>query len=588
MTPTKNKINSFSINNTFMRIRIPLLAFLFISFFSCTEAEEPIIEDPITEDDKNPQLTVDGFTEIIETYADVSINIVDDSTVETKVVHEGEEIATSTEKQFDLSINPYVIPVGSTDFMVVSTDAKGNETSETYSVEIKHLLMNYGYTTFEKEVGFERWLFFNDLDGKELKVIHPEIGDQKIYTDEIILDTQVFFSKANYVAQGEGAFKNLFLQTYQVPLGKYREGLQGTTIQPAENEVDVQLNDVFYEAGWPQYFSQGPNYYTNTHDGDETFTNLTVSHDGTRPIFIIPFAYARNPVFDGKKENYRYAKISPELGNTSLALELESLIPAENNLKIDIPNHDAGSLFINRIAYENEQDWVDNRGHKTFEMFAQTDVITDYVDLPILLDFQLYNTSISYSKDGARYSAFGNDDRLIIEMPNWQASTEVNDSSIKVSSTDQEVDHYILAFNKTESAPDYSTRISMAWAYNFAIGDNEMQIILPRLSLPTVISDYLNTPFYDKTDDLVWNRITAIDYEKYSSYDEVMGWKIFDENQPLYIDNNTRQIITNNPNYTGKSTEQYHLNAGNINENEFQKRKEIINRQGNFNMFSQF
>lgn len=57
-----------------------------------------------------PKLTVNGFVDILETTTEVSIGIVDDSAVETKVLHDGEEIVVSSEKQFNLTINPYGIP----------------------------------------------------------------------------------------------------------------------------------------------------------------------------------------------------------------------------------------------------------------------------------------------------------------------------------------------------------------------------------------------------------------------------------------------------------------------------------------------
>lgn len=531
-----------------MRIRIPLLAFLFISFFSCTEAEEPIIEDPvvddpIAEDEKNPELTVTGFSEIIETNTDISISIVDESTVETKVIHNDEEIATSIEKQFDLSINPYILPVGSTDFTVVSIDAKGNETEETYSAEIKHLLMTYEVSNQEHENSTQSfWVFFNSLDGKELAVIKPAPGTPKIYTDEIVLENNILYSFVRYneFTYGSGSDKQLHLTTYKIPLGGTRPQVTWEVNESPQNVVEVTLKGIPFENGRPNYLAGGVTGF----DGNDQQTVLTIKHDAVKPIYIRPSHYGSS-LFDGKKENYRFIKLTPQAGNTSLDVELNELVPAEDNFKIDIPAHKAGTLFLTRYGYENFENVSVNESYSIYAV-APADAVEfpSHLDLPKFSSMNHYVNSLSYAiDDWTYYSAQGADNNLDANMPNWMTEVQLTDTEIEVIANNPEVDYYSVTLDK-RSFENSEGRV-LNWSYS--VFGEEGNATVMRLELPSLISETVGDSFFQTTDGLELERLIVNDYDKFETYDEIIDWLIFKKNEPSYLDNDYRRISTRYP-----------------------------------------
>lgn len=575
-----------------MRIRIPLLLILFISLFSCKKSEDPIVpkpivEEPVAEDVKNPELTVNGFTDVIETTTKVSISIVDESTVETKVIHDKEEIATSTEKQFDVSINPYGIPVGPTDFVVVSKDVNGNETSETFSVEIKHLLLTYEHGAHEVIENETIWLFFNRTDGSELAVVEAVVGLQKVYTDQIVSEDKVLYSSARRTIHNEVGIKRLFIQTYEVPLAETRSPRPWNEYVEPDNTVDVQLNGVPINNGLPRYFAMGPDYVTINYDGDASATNLAILHRANRPIYIRTNEWGSDPAFDGKKENYFYTKITPQEGTTTMSLELDALIHAENNNKLEIPAHDAGSFRFDRRGSENDQDHMNYKNHQIYNVDESTGNTFDYIDLPIVSGLGLYTNYVQYSRDEVSFYSRGSDTSLDIEMPNWTADLQVNDSVIELTANNQDANYYTVNLLKTEVAPDYSTNYRLSWSYGVNTEDNGVKII-PFLALPEAISDDMPGSFYQTTDDMEWTNVSARTYEKYNSYEEVVGAFAFNQDGMTGLDNVFLQVTFFNPDYSGKSAKQTSNNLDSTGQKNFQKYIGNEHMQSHFDAFSQY
>ncbi|MRH99600.1 hypothetical protein GH721_03545 [Kriegella sp. EG-1] len=540
-----------------MRVKIPLFAFLFISFFSCNKTEDPINPKPIDEDDKNPELTISGFTDIIETTIVVSIGIVDDSTVETKVVHNGEEIATSAEKQFNVSINPYTIPVGSTDFIVTAKDAMGNEISETHTVEIKHLLMTYEYDASEKFTGQTNWVFFNSHEKTELAALELEAGVHKIYTDEVILENSVYFSAVrNTFIEGDDSYKNLFVQTYEIPLGDTRSSKIYYESAPWENTVDVQLNGVPFVNGRSQYVATGPNYATRGFDGDNSSTILNISYETAEPIYIRTNSQGSTP-FDGKKENYFYTKILPMEGNNTMVVESDAFVNAENNKKIDIPVHDAGTFRVIRYGSISEQDFMDSKLHTIYNVSEASDNPRDYVDLPIISDMDSYSSDISYSRNGVSFSIHAVEDlSLNTEMPDWTVGGKVNDTIFELTANNPEVDLYTIFYNNQDITPDYSRSHRLRWNYIVSVDSSGLKKI-PRLPLPEALVIEMNAPIYESTNEMEWSSTLAVNYDKYKTHNEYLEYSVFNRNIAPNNKFTRTQMSFRNPDYSSKSAKEY-------------------------------
>ncbi len=534
-----------------MRIRIFLSLIFLASFFACDKLEDPIPksptneEDPIARDVKKPELTVMGFSDVIETYADISITIIDDSAVETKVIHEGEELSISTEKQFEFSIDPYIIPVGQTSFSIVSTDEEGNVVSETFSVEIKHLLMIFDYGNRENSNRLINWVFFNDLDGKELSLHEPKLGEQKIYSQELVETDKIYYTKVWHVYDSGSMYNGLFLDTFEVALGSYRVSSEEIETAPTSNELSLQINNVPYAFG-PAYIAYGPGYFTNMFEGNQSSTTLTIMHDGINDIYLRTNSRGTDPVFDGKKENYKYVKIIPEDGETQIEVGLNDFVPADDNIRLDIPEHDVGSLFFLRNASDNTVDFNDFRTHNIFSIDEADEVTLQYLDLPILSGLNLYHNRLTYSKNGVRYDAWGTDDDLDENMPSWTANVQIVDSIFGLNANNPEVDYYSVVFSKEQTAPDYSWRNKLDWTYGI-FGQSSAMIEIPRLTLPQEISETLDDVFFQTIDDMTWKNVSATNYERYDSYEEVVDWLALNQNLRKEVSDKFRKVTFRNP-----------------------------------------
>ncbi len=519
--------------------------------------EDPKDEEPEAEDETKPVITVNGFTDIIETTTEISISIVHDSTIETKISYDGEELGVSSEKQFDLSINPYVIPVGTKDFMVVATDAKGNETSEMFSVEIKHLLIdNYWLKNGSSEVQVKNWLFFNSLDGKELAVFEPTAKNQKVYTDEIILEDKVLFSTADYVIwtpSSENSAKSLNLRTYKISLGGKRSDGVPNNNPEFENTSEVKLNGIPFVNYSPDYYAFGAGYSTTGYSGDDLQTTLTIKHDAIQPIFIRTNRWGGStPKFDGKKENYRYVILTPESGSTNIIIEADQLIAAENSLKLGIPEQDPGTLFFHRNAYENVEDLTAFRRASIYDKDSSNETgIVDYLDLPKFSMFNYYDNELSYAKNGAYYSARGTDTNLDVHMPNWSASVQINDNNIEVNANNQEVDYYSVRLQKQENGSNGSSRF-INWSFN-VFGEGNVDKRIPFLEIPELIKETMTEPYFKITNDLEVVGLTAVDYANIDSYDEIVEWFVFNRSDLVGSGNQYRQVGFPTSSSSGKS-----------------------------------
>ncbi|MEO9892558.1 hypothetical protein [Aurantibacter sp.] len=551
-----------------MRQKLAIVIVFLISFYSCEQTEDPITnipkdedstedinEEPVEVDETAPILTIAGFTDVIETISDVSIIVEDDSAVETKVFYEGEEIAASLDKQLNFKVNPYTIPVGEIDFEVISIDDLGNETSEILTTEIKHLLMIYNQSAINNANNFPNWLFFNSLGGVELAVVEPIIGDLKIYTDKIILEDKVLYSYARLeeFTYGSGSDRQLHISTYAINLGGTKVSPDLSTVyEDPESILEVTINNVPFQNYSPDYTSSGSGYYTSEFEGDETHTILTIKHVAdNNPIYLVPNYYG-STYFDGKKENYKYAKLLPESGNSSMEVDINEFLQAEDNFKIDIPEHDAGTLFFYRKGIENYEEFNERLFNIYWMDEDEEQELVTYLDLPKFSTMNEYKNEIGYSKDGVYYNSIGNDSNVEVDFPNWNSEIEVTETEIKLIENNPDVDYYAISLDKRQFENGQGRVLN--WKYSVFGKDNGIRNV-KRLALPNLISEELNEAFFETGDDLELYREVRYDYKNIETYDEILDIDVFQQyvpNQPLLIRSTNEMFPTS---FSNKSTQ---------------------------------
>lgn len=517
-----------------MSIKVPLVIFILLAFFSCDKKEDKIIVDPIAEetiveDETKPVLTIVGFTDIIEISTSISVSIVDESSVETKVVVNDQELIVSTEKQLEISVNPFVLPVGQTDFLVVSTDAKGNETSEIFSVEVKHLLMTYSYNEAEDDGAYKSWVLFNDLEGAELAAVEVVSGEQKIYTNELVQTDKVLFSLIKKKINPSADYKDILVNTYELPLSGKRSASSTESQLPfydataSENVLELTLNGVAFTNNTSQYNGYGSNYAVMSAEGDEQFTKLNIGHEGLSSVFIRPNSYANSPSFDGKKENYSYIMHNLEPGDTNVSFEQNQLQLAVNTVKLDLPEFDENSFSFKRDGLNT------NGGVISFQNIYEVNTffgapVNSYIDLPVISGFNSYLNRMFYEFNGFFYIT-QSPNELDVNLPNWNIDIESAPEELTVTTNNPEVDYYSAWLSKEIFNGDASKLIN--WYYNFSDTGAEVNTI-KRLQLPQLVLDELQDAYFENLDDLaLQSALDALDYAIYDSYDQVVDWLVF-------------------------------------------------------------
>lgn len=176
--------------------------------------------------------------------------------------------------------------------------------------------------------------------------------------------------------------------------------------------------------------------------------------------------------------------------------------------------------------------------------------MADYLDLPLFSMFSYYNNYLAYGKNGLYYSTSGPDEDFDVNMPNWEASAQVTDTTVALVGNNSDVDYYSIRLHKQV----FEDNINQWMNWNFSVfGEDGSAKILPRLELPAMITEAIGETFFQTTNDLELNSVSAVDYGKYNSYDETIGWFAFNENAPDGSDNKQRQLGFPISNSSGKS-----------------------------------
>ncbi|MBQ4915383.1 hypothetical protein J8L85_13095 [Maribacter sp. MMG018] len=544
-----------------MKTRLFPFLFLLITIGSCSKNDDSNNEnqhedDTIVVDEAAPAIKANGFLDVIETFTEVSVEIEDESSVSTKILHNGIELVTSAEKQFNVTINPYEIEIGATEFVITSVDEFGNETSRTFSVEIKHLLSIYDVTEGRKVFNNSKWVFVNSGDGQQLAVKQLVLGVNKIYTDEIVEEEEAMFTEVIYEdgsSSSDFDNKQMTLHTTRMPLGILKPGFNTSNITEPGYEIEVKLNGVPFENSSSGYDAKGYNYGITEVSGDDQQTTLSIKHESDSPILIRTNALAsRNPFFDGKKENYKYTVISPKANETELQIEANELVRAEDNIQLTLPETDQGDISFYRKGYIKTQDFENNEYFDVYNVsnFDKTKQL-DYIDLPVLPMFEYYVNEINYRKNGLVYYSKGSDDNLDINMPNWQASVNETDLGYEIIANNPEVDLYALYLEKIESEGN-KFNVKSWYIETFEEGEDYMSF--PKLEIPEEIKEQMTDNFFKTFSNFELTAISATDYEAYDSYFEIINKNVSFDYFPYTDVEKYRMLLFPLVSQEGKST----------------------------------
>ena len=185
-----------------------------------------------------------------------------------------------------------------------------------------------------------------------------------------------------------------------------------------------------------------------------------------------------------------------------------------------------------------------------YEVLEDSGFLAESLSLPVLSGLKHYRNRIRYRRDGKIYEARGFDNQLDVNMPDWSLSSDIDNKKMTLIADNQAVDFYFIQFKKSMNLNSEDER-KMTWNYRVFGKGNENKSA-PRLQIPTVITDAIGEDFYKDTSDLSLSRISALDYDEFNSFEEIMDWVALIQNNPTIDQTGFRQITFPLPTVSGK------------------------------------
>lgn len=504
-----------------------LLPFLFLFLLeACTTSSDnesipPQEEEILIVDEEVPQINTNALTGVLEEKFLLNITIDDDSSVNTSIYINENEVFTSDLKQFSYEINPYLIAVGETNLKIVSRDIFDNESEKVFTFEVKHFLFDFNLSASEKEGFSSLWIFFNDLEGNHLAIMEPIVGSNRIYTDEIIEGNEIFYTISKLTELGGGQTRNLRITTYRVELGEKRNALELNTNLTYDNYVQVDINREVEDNGYQKYIAKGSNYWTSLFGGGGFLTRIGINYVSPSKVFVrTDLANGIPELFDGKKENYRYISFIPSQNQPIIELNEIDFKPSEGSIPLTINDHISGSFDITRYGFENQEALSNNINHIIYEVDEPSDQYRDLIDLPVIDGLEFYNNVVVYQKDGKSFYGHLFGDNIDVSMPNWELSFSVENNKIQLVG-ENDLDYYAVRFFKRDHS-DFNHQKSMIWDYRTTGKDTGK--VTAVLDFPSEIQDDINDSFFKKDTDLKVTSVSALDFEEFTSFSETMDW----------------------------------------------------------------
>lgn len=542
-----------------LKLLSPLIVLLVLLMFSCDSSSDPEVEpdmqtyddEVVNVDESNPIINVEGLGDVLESKSTITVSLQDESSVLTKIEVNGEEIFESSQKNFEFVLNPYSIPVGDGTVRVLAEDEFGNTAELSFAIEIKHFLMNFNLSV-EEFSNFEFiWVFFNDLEGNLLSTKKLEQGSNMIYTDEVFAGETLYYTVSKYQLLGGGQTKNVRTTTYNITPAQTRYELTNFPSFSLDNYVQINVNRIVDDNGFSIFSASGSGYDTFTFGGGSFLTIVGVSFDNPKNIFLRTDVIGGTPaLYDGKKEGYVYKKIEPSLSTPTLEIDEVDLIPAQENVRLDIPEHMPGSFVFTRVGFENQESMLANINHEIMEVQEPNDQYRDYIDLPILQELDLYNNTINYFINGKSFFAFlyGND--LDVEMPEWETSYRIENGQILVTAS-ADADYHVARLYKDDFS-DINNQRSFIWDYRTFGGTAEEQVALI-LEFPEEVKESFGDAFFTNTQDLDLTAVSSLDFAQFNTYEDTIRWLAVLEDTNLTIDQRSyRSVGFLPPTQTGK------------------------------------
>ncbi|MEM8846549.1 MAG: hypothetical protein AAGD17_05540 [Bacteroidota bacterium] len=507
-------------NSLFFFLTISILLVL-----GCSSSDDQTDPDIPEVDTTAPTISINGLSDTLETLSTITISISDVSeTVSSSITLNGNEILSSTEKQFSLEIDPFDFPNGNTTLVVTSTDANNNEGMESVSFELRRLLFRIAAPFFpaNNQVYFSA----NALDGSLLgttQVTTPrdivnvyaeeEIPRQQLVVTSYVLQPDFAFQTLNSIANIESGTDLVVLQEAAgiANINTFMPGMPGPNLNITINDIpDEDLALSVYAAG-VDYFGNNPSAsMINPMDYSSALT-LRREEEVLSPFIYTSSIFNLNGIIIDL-DDYRYTFLD-ELTDKTLSFS-DFMSPTETQT-IAIPSI-TNAYSLSLFGFENQNQY-DNGLFRTIydtrSTFSSSSQTFSGITLPIIDAFDIVSTSIFLGFDDERTMNIATRGLKDITIPNWTAVPENNEI---VTSGDYNIYGIELSANGIDNT-------TLFWSYT---GSSQERISLPfeTFELPAAVAETTRIQNIDFGSLHTNSNITIglIGFEQDATYEEMI------------------------------------------------------------------
>ncbi|UJH69079.1 hypothetical protein [Allomuricauda sp. SCSIO 65647] len=530
------------------------LSIVFLLFLvACSNTDdENNPQDPKNES-TDPTLSIKNLADqsTVETFTDIEVTVSDDSEVTTTIYVNDQQVFVTQNLQFVFRLNPYIIPIGSATIRFVATDSDENTVERTFTIDLKHLLFTTDVADYQINGDETVWDMVHNLGGDLLAVEKLVSGLNKLYSEEIVEEEEIYYSRVYYKSSDTQYQRLGTVYTYTLKLGEHRNVTDRVrTNLDNTNRLSLTV-DGLPESDYLAYCeARGTKYETTTFGSGSNGTSFIVTADtyfenNTEKLFYTNQSYlvAVENGGTGKKEDYRYLIIDNPQDQSNVTVEEGDFSGLENSFRLDLPQG-MSSYSIDRYGFETDED-LPLETYNNHRIFSHSNASVTYVDLPIFDLFGYYRNYVNYHDPVTDYRntfvTFGNE--VDLNEIDGQITFEPMENSIRISTSAQNADVLRMVYGGVVDDNGDNYWDDFNWYYRLDPRKGEQHQII--LSLPQTIKDEFENGFLFDQDHRL-ESADVIDYQKIEDFDDYIFTFILEQRaDPLENGYRTKTLFHN-------------------------------------------
>ncbi|MGW9686848.1 hypothetical protein [Flagellimonas sp. 2504JD1-5] len=429
------------------------LFFLALFCASCSSSEsDPPIKEQI--DTIPPSVSVSGIEESIQLSTTLNISAIDNSgNVTTTILINGEEVFSSTNKQFTFELDPFDHPNGANSITFRSVDPDNNVFEKTYNVNIQKLL--YEHFSVESPDNVDLYVAINLLETGEL------IAYKKLSASE---NTKFYasddFEKQDLVITEYGIRKDFNFYT----ANSYANIAPGTIrLSPSEvvSALGLERNPTNKTEAFNLSVINSPSF------SFFTFGFFYTYEGSNNPVFAINYIKDDTPdifLFHHTRDNanlltdYRYL-YTEDFTDRTIDFDALSSLSQEDVKSVVLPNS-VESYSFNLFGYDSEKAYLEDYLRWLYSYGDETSSAGFSFNYPEIGEYEISEKILNLNLDDGRQVRFERRDLSNVDIPETSIQQSGSDITIQGAYDLSEVSLRVQGANETDFFRHYRSAYS--------------------------------------------------------------------------------------------------------------------------------